>query len=71
MSALLLRLHQDVILEVIKLLNEDYRLIWGDSIIGVKDFSLFFPEQAEEWRRHPLKALRLYGSSSPYGSSIR
>ena len=70
MSAFLLRLHQDVVLEVIKLLNADYRLIWMDSIVGVKDFSLFFPEQVEEWRRHPLKALRLYGSPSPFGSSI-
>ena len=70
MSALLLQPHQDVVLEVIKLLNEDYRSIWMDWILGIKDFSLFFPEQVEEWRGHPLKALRLYGSFPPYGSSI-
>ena len=70
MSALVLQPYQDVVLEVIKLLYEDYRLIWIDSILGIKDFSLFFPEQVEEWRGHPLKALRLCGGFSPYGSSI-
>ena len=70
MSALLRQPHQDAVLEVIKLLHEDYRLIWIDAIRGIKDFSLFFPEQVEEWRGHPLKALRLYEIFSPYGSSI-
>ncbi len=70
MSVLLLHPHQDVVLEVIKLLHEDYRLIWIDDIRGVKDFSSFFPEQVEEWRGHPLKALRLYESFSQYGSNI-
>ena len=70
MSALLLQQHQDVVLDVIKLLHEDYRLMWIDVIRGIEDISLFFPKQAEEWRGHPLKALRLYGGFSPYGSSI-
>ena len=70
MGALLLQLPLEVLLEVIKLIHEDYRLAWIDSILEPPGIILLFPETAEEWRGHPLKALRLYGSLSPYGSSI-
>ena len=70
MGALLLQLPLEALLEVIRLVHEDYRLVWIDSIRKPPGIILLFPETAEEWRGHPLKALRLYGSFSLYGSSI-
>ena len=70
MDALLFQLPLEVLLEVIKLIHEEYRLAWIDSILERPAFILLFPEQVEKWSGHPLKALRLYGSFSPYGSSI-
>jgi len=67
MGALLLQLPLEVLLEVIALSNEDYRLDWID---WTREPISLFPEEEEGWRKHPLKALRLYGSFSPYGSSI-
>ena len=70
MGDLLLHLPLEVLLEVTELLHEDYRLAWIDSILERPASLLLFPEKVEKWRGHPLKALRLYGSFSLYGSSI-
>lgn len=63
MSALLLQLPPEVLLEIIELLHEDYRLAEVDWDPEVIDISWLFTEQVEGRRGNPLEALRLYGSS--------
>lgn len=70
MSALLLQLPPEVLLEIIELLHEDYCLAEVDSDPEVIDISWLFTEQVEGRRGNPLEALRLYGSFSTHSSSI-
>jgi len=70
MSALLLQLPPEILLEIIELLYEDYCLVDVDSDPEVIDISWLFSEQVEGWRGDPLEALRLYEFFLPHDSRI-
>lgn len=69
MSAFLLQLPQEVLLEIIELLYDDYR-VDTDPDAEVADISWLFTDGEGGWRRSPLEALRLYECLIPYVSNI-